>query len=176
MTPFEIRYKMHYLDKSNRKIAEFRDYFVFASTRIVYKPKPRNEFLVNTPNTSYVPSCCSEEPLTNCRQLWRATHKLQTAGFAFRRLSFIPNTDDAKKKTTSDDAPLIIHTQLHHGNPEPTAHQSDARIIWHFNPLYAELNPICHLLALLAHPVLHVSRVRVNVICRGFEHFGLRKL
>ena len=32
-----------------------------------------------------------------------------------------------------------------------------------FNPLKAELNPICHLLALLgAHPILHVSRVRVN--------------
>ena len=33
-----------------------------------------------------------------------------------------------------------------------------------FNPLNAELNPICHLLALLgAHPVLHVSKIKVNV-------------
>jgi len=33
----------------------------------------------------------------------------------------------------------------------------------HFNPLNAKLNPICHLLTLLgAHPILHVSRVRVN--------------
>jgi len=32
-----------------------------------------------------------------------------------------------------------------------------------FNPLNAELNPICHLLALLgAHPILHVSRIRVK--------------
>ena len=31
------------------------------------------------------------------------------------------------------------------------------------NPLNAELNPICHLLALLrAHPILHISRIRVN--------------
>jgi hypothetical protein len=31
------------------------------------------------------------------------------------------------------------------------------------NTLNAELNPICHLLALLeAHHILHVSRVRVN--------------
>jgi len=31
------------------------------------------------------------------------------------------------------------------------------------NPLNAELNPICHLLALLgAHHILHVSRIRVN--------------
>jgi hypothetical protein len=31
------------------------------------------------------------------------------------------------------------------------------------NPLYAELNPICHLLALLgAHPILHISRIRVK--------------
>ena len=33
-----------------------------------------------------------------------------------------------------------------------------------FNPLNAELNPICHLLALLgAHHILHVGRIRVNV-------------
>jgi hypothetical protein len=32
-----------------------------------------------------------------------------------------------------------------------------------FNPLNAELNSICHLLALLgAHHILHFSRVRVN--------------
>jgi len=32
-----------------------------------------------------------------------------------------------------------------------------------FNPLNAELNPICHLLALLGvHPILHVSRIRVK--------------
>ena len=33
-----------------------------------------------------------------------------------------------------------------------------------FNPLNAELNPICYLLALLeAHYIFHVSRIRVNV-------------
>jgi hypothetical protein len=33
-----------------------------------------------------------------------------------------------------------------------------------FNPLNVELNPICHLLALLgAHPNLHISRIRVNI-------------
>jgi hypothetical protein len=36
-------------------------------------------------------------------------------------------------------------------------------VILAFNPLNAELNPICHLLALLgADHILHVSRVRVN--------------
>jgi len=33
------------------------------------------------------------------------------------------------------------------------------------NPLNAELNPICHLLALLgARLILHVSRIRVNLV------------
>jgi len=33
-----------------------------------------------------------------------------------------------------------------------------------FNPLNAELNVICHMLALLgSHPIFHVSRVRVNL-------------
>ena len=31
-----------------------------------------------------------------------------------------------------------------------------------FNPLNAEFNPICYLLALLAHHFLHVSRIRVK--------------
>ena len=31
-----------------------------------------------------------------------------------------------------------------------------------FNPLNAELNPICYLLALLAYHFLHVSRIRVK--------------
>ena len=30
------------------------------------------------------------------------------------------------------------------------------------NPLNAELNPICYLLALLAHHFLHVNRIRVK--------------
>jgi len=33
-----------------------------------------------------------------------------------------------------------------------------------FNPLNAELNPICHLLALLGtNHILHVNRVRINL-------------
>jgi hypothetical protein len=32
------------------------------------------------------------------------------------------------------------------------------------NPLNAELNPICNLLALGAHHILHVGRIRVNVV------------
>ena len=34
-----------------------------------------------------------------------------------------------------------------------------------FNPLNTELNPICHLLALLgAHPILHISRIRFKIV------------
>jgi hypothetical protein len=42
----------------------------------------------------------------------------------------------------------------------PIFHVSRIRV----NPLNAELNPICHLLALLrAHPILHVSRIKVKL-------------
>jgi len=35
--------------------------------------------------------------------------------------------------------------------------------IRNINPLNAELNPICHLLAFFgAHHILHISRIRVN--------------
>jgi len=33
---------------------------------------------------------------------------------------------------------------------------------WRINPLNPKLNPICYLLALLAHHYLHVSRIRVK--------------
>ena len=34
----------------------------------------------------------------------------------------------------------------------------------YINPLNAELNPVCHLLALLgAHPILHISKIRVKM-------------
>jgi len=36
--------------------------------------------------------------------------------------------------------------------------------MYDINPLNAELNPICHLLALLgAHPILHVGGIRVKI-------------
>jgi len=48
-----------------------------------------------------------------------------------------------------------------------------------FNPLNADLNPVCHLLALLgAHHILHISRIRVNaplLICCILD-YTIRKL
>jgi transposase len=42
-------------------------------------------------------------------------------------------------------------------------HALPKRCLLFINPLKAELNPICHLLALLgAHHILHVSRIRVK--------------
>jgi len=49
--------------------------------------------------------------------------------------------------------------------PHIWAHQNHhhAPLLQKFDPLNAELNPICHLLALLgAHHILHVSRKRVK--------------
>jgi hypothetical protein len=41
-----------------------------------------------------------------------------------------------------------------------------------FNPLNAELNPIRHLMVLLrAHPILYISRIRVNI--SSHLHIGL---
>jgi len=44
------------------------------------------------------------------------------------------------------------------------------------NSLNAEFNPICHLLALLAHPILHVSRIRVKFLRLIYiSTFGISK-
>jgi hypothetical protein len=54
--------------------------------------------------------------------------------------------------------------------------------IW-FNPLNAELNPVCHLLALLAHPIFHVSWIRArstdsffNVTLSQLQHLSSQSL
>jgi len=48
---------------------------------------------------------------------------------------------------------------------------SRSRKTGYINPLNAELNPICHLLALLgAHHILHVSGVRVKIDLKRTEH------
>jgi len=63
----------------------------------------------------------------------------------------------------------IDHTM--HENSEDWAHVVQKILQWWtdvntiINTLSAELNPICHLLALLgAHHILHISRIRVNVL------------
>ena len=65
-----------------------------------------------------------------------------------------------------------IYSRLPEDKPSGSKHVDGIKIlkikilIWemYFNPLNAELNPICHLLALLgAHHFLHVSRIRVNI-------------
>ena len=48
---------------------------------------------------------------------------------------------------------------------------AECRFFFYFNPLNAELKPICHLLALLgAHHIPHISRIRVKGNCQlGFK-------
>jgi hypothetical protein len=49
--------------------------------------------------------------------------------------------------------------------PTDTAYVINAAVSRLFNPLNTKLNPICHLLALLgAHPILHISRIRVKSV------------
>jgi len=46
-----------------------------------------------------------------------------------------------------------------------------------FNPLNADFNPICHFLALLvAHPIFHVSRIRINCILYFVDRASLYNL
>jgi hypothetical protein len=57
---------------------------------------------------------------------------------------------------------VVRHIKLH-----------DSKYV-NFNPLNAELDPICHLLALLGvHYFLHVSRIRVKI--RGMVNLILNK-
>jgi len=52
---------------------------------------------------------------------------------------------------------------------------SIGKLMVYFNPLNTELNPICHLLALLgAHPIFHISRIRVNTVLNATTYTYLK--
>jgi hypothetical protein len=58
----------------------------------------------------------------------------------------------------------------HTGGRFLVVNQPMRELTYAINPLNAELNPICHLLALLgARRILHISRIRVNVLQAGVE-------
>jgi len=67
---------------------------------------------------------------------------------------------------------LIPHWTTMHGQPHIKCiyvfyYRQQMEKSGQFNPLNAELNPICHLLALLgAHHIFHVRELKVNVSCR----------
>jgi hypothetical protein len=66
-----------------------------------------------------------------------------------------------EKKSTLDNAAENFFETLYNLLIELKSATSKNRII---NPLNAQLNPICHLPALLgAHHILHVSRLRVKL-------------
>jgi len=80
-----------------------------------------------------------------------------------------------------------VQTKIHshgvlvgkHEGKRPLGRPKRSRLEGNINPLNAELNPICHLLALLgAQHILHVSRMRVKmdlqeVGCRGMDRIEL---
>ena len=55
-----------------------------------------------------------------------------------------------------------LNLQINPLNPELLGCWLMKELNLQINPLNPELNPICYLLALLAHHFLHVSRIRVK--------------
>jgi hypothetical protein len=79
------------------------------------------------------------------------------------------NRIDSKKEEVSQVCSNNVQGCRLRGRPE----KNTVQLCTDINPLNAELNPICYLLALLeAHHFLHVSRIRVN---RGTIKTGKRE-
>ena len=61
--------------------------------------------------------------------------------------------------------------KLQYSTIQVTIQHNTSFLYLYRNPLNPEFNPICYLLALLAHHFLHVSRIRVNggaqIVCRS---------
>jgi len=87
---------------------------------------------------------------------------------------FLRSTDDKPPHYAACSIPLLPRSSLAQiSSSVPSAHvppsmcdiliSNSRKNHTRFNPLNAELNPICHLLALLgAHTILHISRIRVK--------------
>jgi len=73
--------------------------------------------------------------------------------FIHHRLYIISTIESICKQHTLVAVLLHSHFDMWESNTQDTLT---------FNPLNAELNPICYLLALLAHYFLHVRRIRVK--------------
>ena len=59
---------------------------------------------------------------------------------------------------------LIIVTHTTHTHTHTYTHTHTQHTDRQLNPLNAKFNPICRLLTLLAHPIIHVSRISVNFV------------
>jgi len=96
------------------------------------------------------------------------------------RAYFIILYSDQKMHTIISQIITLLHVSTLLCHPQKVCNQYLAKLQQVFqmqllviqftiNPLNAELNPICHLLALLgAHHILHVSRIRVKMFHTGF--------
>ena len=63
---------------------------------------------------------------------------------------------------------VVIHTHTRFEDKGHPSQPNSLITLYGFNPLNAELNPICHLLTLVgAHHIVHFSSIRVNVTTFG---------
>jgi hypothetical protein len=79
------------------------------------------------------------------------------------RICVLPNTEQMAGFRVCNS----VHHHTFNGINQPDAANSQVHYL-SFNPLSPELNPICYLLALLAHDFLHVSSVRVKSLTHRF--------
>ena len=101
-------------------------------------------------------------------------HFGQTFGFNFTDVSS-QRLQAIFGRTVTDTLCQVPSQTYHHGSAGVYRFESPLKVNKHsicnivttsdmiqFNPLSPKLNPICYLLALLAHHFLHVSRIRVK--------------
>jgi len=138
---------------------------------------------------SYIPSVnkCRVHKSTSYKFTWINTIiinflkllNIDCLCYSARRKFFIANLDtnfwarDLKQAVLFDCYPSFLRfmeTEASNSEKELSFDSNNllhaiymyAGILLNFNPLNPELNPICYLLALLAHHFLHVSRIRVK--------------
>ena len=105
-------------------------------------------------HTEYNLSCLS---VFKCRDLFLCPQTSNDGNTTTSTLSLVVRKDDAGKYLTCQAKNTIYQKEgLEDG------WQLEVQCEYTFNPLNPELNPICYLLALLAHHFLHVSRIRVK--------------
>jgi hypothetical protein len=106
--------------------------------------------------------------------LTHSIHNGELTGYNFGFMTTLNNTVLADMPTyvthSANDPSFLVVTSLLPGRTfSYWLLKTQLNKNWHkdvflyINPLNAKLYPICHLLALLAHHIFHVGRIRVNV-------------
>ena len=123
------------------------------------------------------PTCSETDGRPECPFLWSQIHPLSIKFLCHFKMDFLVARSTLNLRLKARCTVTTLFVLWNSSTHQPRCCEVSANLhftaLWRragklkffsVNPLKTQLNLICHLLAILgAHPILHVSRIRINV-------------